>query len=739
MGLLQEIFSLKSFIHYELGYKVWNPAKIKQDIIQNSIYGVDIEEGAVDIARLRFWLSLVVDENIPKPLPNLDYKIMQGNSLLESYYDIDLSNVSSGSNVKIAEAQRDLFGNMKKNQLDITFDKIGIAESISKKTEKYFTASAADKPILKKEIDELVNEFITYNIELRENQLERWIKEQIAQENTLSEKRQQQLENWEIQLKSLKTKKENLLSASTSEKDYFLWHLFFKDVFDNGGFDIIIGNPPYVEHKKLKHISSALKDKYEVYSGTADLSLYFFELGFKLLKENGVFSFINTNKFFNTGYGKYLRKYLNKKELISLVNFEQVRVFVEALVSSVIILAKNKLPQNNQFLYTEFINEDSWKTDFYEKIQKRKKKYNQELFDEREWVFVPNSELEIKNTIELLGTPIKVIKSIEIKRGITTGYDPAFVINDKSKLQIENTSVIKNLLKGKEIKRFYNRPANEKLIFIPWHYPLHDQNISGASLEAEEKLKLEEPNLYAHLLSHSDGLNKRNKSETGIRYEWYALQRCAASYFPLFDENKIIWPLTADKWGFALDTEKHYLTSGGFFLVSKEISLKYILALLNSKLMNYYFKFIGVMTAGGAYTLKKATIEEFPIIEDVDSKLYDFIVSLIIFLHNPTTLQINETIKNTHIANFFEEIIDGCVFELYFKDHMVDKGINIIDLVQIELDKIFENIDSDNLEVESKKQEIWELYKSLKNNQVQQRLRLFVTKSPDILKPILQN
>ena len=98
-------------------------------------------------------------------------------------------------------------------------------------------------------------------------------------------------------------------------------------------------------------------------------------------------------------YGKFLRKYLNKKELTSLVNFEQVRVFVEALVSSVIILAKNTKPSNNQFLYTEFIDEDNWKTDFYKKIKDRQKKYNQDLFNEREWVFVPNSELEIKNTI----------------------------------------------------------------------------------------------------------------------------------------------------------------------------------------------------------------------------------------------------------------------------------------------------------------------------------------------------
>ena len=105
----------------------------------------------------------------------------------------------------------------------------------------------------------------------------------------------------------------------------------------------------------------------------------------------------------------------------------------------------------------------------------------------------------------------------------------------------------------------------------------------------------------------------RNQDETGIRYEWYALQRCAASYYHEFEkDNKIIWGLTADKWAYTLDEKRHYLPSNGYILTSNHIPIKYILGLLNSDLLKYYFSFIGVMTAGGAYTLKAATISALP-------------------------------------------------------------------------------------------------------------------------------
>ncbi len=755
MGLLQEIFALKAYIHFQLGYDIWSPAKIKQDIIQNSIYGVDLEAGAVDIARLRFWLSLVVDEPTPKPLPNLDYKIMQGNSLIEEFAGIDLSKLMDDDDEMITEQSTLDFGDDFRTEVTL-FDKATKAD-FQNLLNKYFAPEVWEKKhkqkvnklAVKKEINDIVEGKIHAVVHKEKLRLASSVGKFEKDHNIKTTEDLVGLNKNSKNYKIYDTDKSRLTEIDeieqqlvefqhTDERPYFLWHVFFANVFDQGGFDIVIGNPPYVEHKKLKHISRQLKEKYEVYSGTADLSLYFFELSFNILNEKGAFSFINTNKFFNTGYGRTLRNYLNKKDLVSLVNFEQVRVFEDALVSSVIVIAKNTKPVNKQFEYAEFIDEDNWKTNFLEKIKSRKTVYNQEIFDEREWVFVPLSELKIKTQIETLGTPIKNIESINIKRGVTTGFDPAFIIDKKDRHKFEKQEIIKDLLKGKEIKRYFIKSSDDLMLFIPWHYPLHLENISGASEIAENKLKNTEPNLYSHLNNYKRELSSRNKSETGIRYEWYALQRCAASYFELFDSQKILWPLTADKWGFALDTKGFYLTSGAFFLVSEKLPLKYILAVLNSKVMKYYFKFIGVMTAGGAYTLKKASIDEFPIIELDDSTLFVQLAELVTFLTN-TIKPVSETIKNSQLALFFEEVIDGCIYELYFEEEMQTKGVAILNLVKEEISKVFENPDFEKLDFTNEKEKIWQLYNILKDGEIQKRMRQFVSKSPEVLKPIIQH
>ncbi|MDD3356830.1 MAG: TaqI-like C-terminal specificity domain-containing protein [Dysgonamonadaceae bacterium] len=319
------------------------------------------------------------------------------------------------------------------------------------------------------------------------------------------------------------------------------------------------------------------------------------------------------------------------------------------------------------------------------------------------------NELQIKNRIERIGKRIKKIGYIDIKRGVTTGYDSAFVLpND---IKFENTHLLKPLIKGREIKKFMPLKSDSKLLFIPWHFPLHEnKNIKGASELAEEKLKEDYPDIYSHLKNYYEKLNQRNKEETGIRYEWYSLQRCAASYYPLFENNKIVWPLTADKWGFTLDINKHYLTSGGFFLVSKIIPLKYILAVLNSKLMEYYFKFIGVMTAGGAYTLKKATIEELPIVISKNTSIFEVIVDYILFLKSQST---------DTMSFYFEQLIDGMVYELYFENEIKQADCDILKYLN-DLPEI-----KDEMENEEKMKIISKVFNKLYDKESPVRKNLF--------------
>ena len=572
MGLLRELYACRKAIEI---FDADNAADIKRHIIQNNIYGVDIEKGAVDIARLRFWLALIIDEKEPMPLPNLDFKIMQGNSLLESYKGVDLSQVQKKVRVS----------NSKKNRgvLSLSFDEQDDMANIQRLVKQYFD--------------------ITDHVRRDEcrNQINHYIKDYIK--------------------KCGPAIAEEVDDLEIPNDQFFLWHTYFADVFENGGFDIVIGNPPYVEAKKLKNIASTLKKDYTVYSGTADLSIYFIEHGMNLLAKDGILSYITTNKFFNTGYGKAVRKFLVGNQINALINFEQVEVFENILVSSVVINVRKSLPvTNNRFVYERFYKLDAkqFRMEFAEKLELFGF-YPQEFLDENEWSFSDVAGLLLKRKIEKDSYSLASLKGVNIYRGVTTGYNPAFIITDEQKDSLiaqdaRNKEVIKNMLQGRNIRKWYYNESDENLLFLPWHFPLHeDMELKGASEKAESLLKEDFPAIYQHLLIHKEALLDRNQEETGKRYEWYALQRCAASYYPEFEKNeKVIWGLTANNWAFAYDDKQHYLPSNGYILTSTDIPIRYLLGWLNSKLMHHYFHYIGVMTAGGAYTLKAATISALP-------------------------------------------------------------------------------------------------------------------------------
>ena len=161
----------------------------------------------------------------------------------------------------------------------------------------------------------------------------------------------------------------------------------------------------------------------------------------------------------------------------------------------------------------------------------------------------------------------------------------------------------------------------------------------------------------------------------------------------------------------------------------------------NSKTMEWYLDKVSSSTGQGTNQWSKIFVEQLPIpqIGDYRKELLENLVIFINYLKDKKTTAINDTVKNEHIANFFEDVIDGCVFELYFEEHMKEKGINIITDVRNFIENSSLTNDFENINEDIKKQKIWELYKNLKDSLVQQKMRMFVVKSPDILKPILQS
>ncbi|MBP5501503.1 MAG: hypothetical protein J6Y24_01805, partial [Bacteroidales bacterium] len=278
MGMLDQLVACSEALDMHIS-NCSNRAEIKKHIIQNSIYGVDIERGAVDIARLRFWLSLVIDEEKAIPLPNLDYKIMQGNSLLEQYEGIDLSKLQNKvTQTKIYEPQKDLFGQITDGQLKMTFTQEITANNLQDLLKKYFyETNHSEKSKLKQEINNIVNDHIKYNIELRQKQIERFIGEDedliseteskivamqaqfpnqklsasaTAKYDTEIFKARKRIEENRVQIQRLDDAFQNLLKEDflAENQKFFLWHTWFADVFNrssNQGFDVVIGNPPY--------------------------------------------------------------------------------------------------------------------------------------------------------------------------------------------------------------------------------------------------------------------------------------------------------------------------------------------------------------------------------------------------------------------------------------------------------------------------------------------------------------
>ncbi|MBQ3191734.1 MAG: Eco57I restriction-modification methylase domain-containing protein, partial [Bacteroides sp] len=409
MGLLNELLHCREVLSGEH----YDRAEIKKSIIQNNIYGVDIEKGAVDIARLRFWLSIVVDEETPSPLPNLDYKIMQGNSLIESFMGVDLSKLTYEKEYKKDKGEISLFDD-EKNRLQKT---------VSHLLSSYYSCSDHDRKVkLQQEISDTINK-----------QLEA------------------QAYNPEI-LREL-----GAINLAENNK-FFLWHTWFSDVFsredDKNGFDIVIGNPPYIQ---LQNNGGELAKLYEdchfqTFAKTGDIYCLFYEKGWQLLRQQGHICFITSNKWMRAGYGEKTRgffaKHTNPKYLI---DFAGVKIFDNATVdTNILIFGKSQNEYQTRCAVTDKLNKDSLKnlSDF---VQQQSVECRFDSSDS--WVILSPIEQSIKRKIESVGTPLKDW-DIQINYGIKTGFNDAFIINTEKRNEIlDNCSSEEERTKTAELIR----------------------------------------------------------------------------------------------------------------------------------------------------------------------------------------------------------------------------------------------------------------------------------------------
>ncbi len=526
----------------------------KKDIIENNLFGVDINPNSCEITKLRLWIELLKhsfyqsfdDENYHdlKTLPNIDINIKCGNSLV-SYFETGKSlnhypNIKErmGKYKRIVKDYKEGFYtdkshiNQEIKNLKISFKNFCFADKFKKEmksfndkcekySKKYGNFLAVD--------DENLKFFVSANLTLFDFDEKEATKE----------------------FANLKKEYDNIFNLESNHP--FEWRFEFPEILDDDGnfkgFDLIIGNPPYIRQEELKELKPHLAKNYKVYKGTSDIYTYFYELGFNVLKDRGgVLSYITSNKYTRAGYGEALREFLLKNvKFLEYTDLNGIKVFDSATVDTSILCFEKSKSKDNKFKYLALSNEILKTCAYNIGLYKDFAEFSQNSLSKESFTFSDENTSALKAKIERIGTPLKEWYGLNIYRGILTGYNEAFIIttekrneilaNCKDEAEKERTAkLIRKMLRGRDIKRYSYEWAGLWVIFIPWHFPNVEKPKTMS--ENEQDLKEQYPSLYKHLLSHKERLSKRNKDETGIRYEWYCLQRWGANYYQEFEKKR---------------------------------------------------------------------------------------------------------------------------------------------------------------------------------------------------------
>jgi type I restriction-modification system DNA methylase subunit len=439
----------------------------------------------------------------------------------------------------------------------------------------------------------------------------------------------------------------------------FKWDEEFKDIITNGGFDVVIGNPPYVRQEELTGMKKWFQD-YEVFNASNDLYTYFFERGIKLLKDNGLFGFIVSSKFTKTIYGKELRQFIiDNTKILQFIDFGDLPVFQEATTyPCIIILQKNRnrtANKKNKILVSKVkslifdnLTDEVDSNSFY---------LLQETLSSNPWVFENAESIAIKTKIENKGIPLKKFIGDKLYRGITTGFNDAFIIDANTRKDIieknqKAAEVIKPFLTGKNIKK---NSINFGGLYLIFSYTGIDIN--------------KYPEIKEHLLKYKAQLDKvwevKNK-----KHPWYELRGC--SYYDKFQKTKIIYPRINVRPNFVIDYEGYFTQDSSFIIPSDS---KYLVGVLNSRLMQYYAQKTCSMLRGGYYDYRYQYVELFPIAKGTPEQI-EKIESMVDEL-TELNKKLNELgDKNTSKRAQIEEKIrerEAVINELVFKIYEINR------------------------------------------------------------------
>ncbi|EJB45771.1 class I SAM-dependent DNA methyltransferase [Helicobacter pylori] len=661
--------------------------ELKKDIIENCLFGVDINPNSCEITKLRLWIELLKysyyifeegkNTNNLETLPNIDINIKCANSLISRFnLNDDLKKIPNIK--KKIQEYKDLVAQYKDPNPLYPLNKQDLINKIQD-LKNTFSLTLKD-PKTKAELEKAIEKHITnYNdFALDDKSLLTGLNYFIPSlfgTPKLSPKEEEEAFASYGRIRALRKKLDDALSGGEYH-NAFEWRFEFPEVLDDEGnflgFDCIIGNPPYIRQEHIKDLKPLLQKQYQdFYNSSSDIYTYFFALAFNLLKEKGFSAFITSNKYARAKYGAKLRELLLKKTTIaSYMELNALKVFESATVdTSIIHFIKQPPLKESVFNYYEPIENDKENLKNTPHLSMKQNALQTESF-----IFANTTLLDLRDKMEKSGIPLKDW-GIQIYRGILTGCNEAFIIptekrdeilkncddaqkDEKGMSERERTiELIKPILRGKDIKRYSYEWADL------WVINTHNGYTSNLKSKIPPIDIEKYPATKAHLDAHYDTIATRcDQGDTP-----YHLRNCA--YLEDFEKEKIVWAEMTDEPRFIYDN-KGFLTNQTCYFIARDD--KYLFAILNSKVMYFFMRQMASNLGEGAFRWIKQFIERLPIpqITEKNQELADKITD---YAEQILQSKAKDPKANTQEL---EKEIDALVYQLY---HLTDEEIKTIE------------------------------------------------------------